>query len=62
MTEAHAPAAALIRGDVIFDAEGRNGGGFRNEVTVRRPHGLPNEVHDLPTDEGPGHGGNSSAP
>jgi uncharacterized OsmC-like protein len=62
MSEAPAPAGALIRGDVIFDAEGHNGGGFRNEVTVRRPNGLPNEVYDLPTDEGPGHGGNSSAP
>jgi uncharacterized OsmC-like protein len=53
---------ALIRGDVIFDAEGRNTGGFRNDVTVRRPGGLPGEVYELPTDEGPGHGGNSSAP
>src|SRR3712207_6844964 len=53
---------ALIRGDVIFDAGGRNTGGFRNDVTVRRPSGLPSEVYELPTDEGPGHGGNSSAP
>ena len=52
----------MIRGDVIFDAEGRNTGGFRNDITVRRPTGLPSEVYELPTDEGPGHGGNSSAP
>ena len=57
-----ADAPATIRGDVIFDAEGRNTGGFRNDITVRRPGGLPSEVYDLPTDEGPGHGGNSSAP
>jgi uncharacterized OsmC-like protein len=53
---------ALIRGDVIFDSEGRNTGGFRNEITVRRPAGPPGEAYDLPTDEGPGHGGDSSAP
>ncbi|MBY0333252.1 MAG: OsmC family protein [Acetobacteraceae bacterium] len=62
MTDAPASAAATIRGDVIFDAAGRNTGGFRNEVTVSRPNGLPGEVYELPTDEGPGHGGNSSAP
>lgn len=62
MTDAPTPAGAVIRGDVIFDAEGRNTGGFRNEITVRRPTGLPSEVYELPTDEGPGHGGNSSAP
>ena len=55
-------APAVIRGDVIFEAEGRNGGGFRNEVTVRRPNGLPGEVYELPTDEGPGHGGGGTAP
>ena len=49
-----ADAPATIRGDVIFDAEGRNTGGFRNDITVRRPGGLSSEVYDLPTDEGPG--------
>ena len=54
--------AAVIRGDVIFDAQGRNARGFRNDITVRRPNGLPGEVYDLPTGECPGHGGDSSAP
>jgi uncharacterized OsmC-like protein len=61
-TETTRPQAAVIRGDVVFDAAGRNARGFRNDVTVRRPHGPPGEVYDLPTDEGPGHGGDSSAP
>lgn len=52
----------LIRGDVIFEADGRNSGGFRNDITVRRRGGQPSETYELPTDEGPGHGGNSSAP
>ncbi len=52
---------ALIRGDVIFDAEGRNATGFRNDITVhlRGPHG---QSFDLPTDEGGGHGGGGTAP
>ncbi len=52
---------ATNRGDVIFDAEGRNTGKFRNNITVhlRGPHA---RSFELPTDEGGGHGGDGTAP
>ena len=63
MGEAGAPEGkgALIRGDLIFDAEGRNTTGFRNDVSVhlRGAHG---QSFDLPTDEGASHGGGGTAP
>ena len=51
----------LARFDVIFDVEARNTAKFRNDITVhlRGPH--PASV-ELPTDEGPGHGGDGTAP
>lgn len=49
------------RFEVIFDAEGRNTAKFRNEIMVhmRGPHPVSVE---LPTDEGPYHGGDGTAP
>ncbi len=52
---------ALIRGDVIFDAEGRNSGGFRNDITVSLRGAHP-QSFELPTDEGGSHGGGGTAP
>jgi uncharacterized OsmC-like protein len=51
----------LSRFDVRFDVEGRNDAKFRNDITVhlRGPH--PASV-ELPTDEGPYHGGDGTAP
>jgi len=51
----------ISRFDVIFEAEGSNTSKFRNDVKVhlRGPH--PVSV-DLPTDEGPLHGGDGTAP
>ncbi len=49
------------RFEVIFDAEGRNTAKFRNEITVHKRLSHPVSV-ELPTDEGPGHGGDGTAP
>src|SRR5713101_4310878 len=56
-----AETAPLSRFEVTFDVEGRNDAKFRNDITVhlRGPH--PASV-ELPTDEGPGHGGDGTAP
>jgi len=53
--------APTSRFDVTFEVEARNDAKFRNDITVhlRGPH--PVSV-DLPTDEGPYHGGDGSAP
>jgi len=49
------------RFEVVFDVEGRNTAKFRNEITVHKRLLHPVSV-DLPTDEGPGHGGGGTAP
>ena len=49
------------RFEVIFDAEGRNTAKFRNEIRVHKRLSHPVTV-ELPTDEGPGHGGDGTAP
>ena len=49
------------RFEVIFDAEGRNTAKFRNDITVHKRLSHPVSV-ELPTDEGPGHGGDGTAP
>src|SRR5260370_23566640 len=56
-----AETAPLSRFEVTFDVEGRNDAKFRNDITVhlRGPH--PASV-ELPTDEGPYHGGDVTAP
>ena len=53
--------AALTRFEVIFDVEARNTAKFRNEITVHLRGQHPATV-ELPTDEGPGHGGDGTAP
>jgi uncharacterized OsmC-like protein len=52
---------AETRFEVIFDAEGRNTAKFRNDVTVHMRGQHPVTV-ELPTDEGPKHGGDGTAP
>ena len=47
--------------DVLFEAEGRNKAKFRNDVAVHMRGASPVSV-DLPTDEGPYHGGDGTAP
>lgn len=56
-----AETAPLTRFDVRFEVEARNEAKFRNDVTVhlRGPHPVSAE---LPTDEGPYHGGDGTAP
>ncbi len=49
------------RFDVIFDAQGVNIAKFRNDVKVHL-RGLYAASVDLPTDEGPIHGGDGTAP
>ena len=49
------------RFEVVFDVEGRNTAKFRNEITVHKRFLHPVSV-ELPTDEGPGHGGGGTAP
>jgi uncharacterized OsmC-like protein len=49
------------RFDVIFEAEGRNTSKFRNNVTVHM-RGQHPRTDFLPTDEGPIHGGDGTAP
>lgn len=49
------------RFEVIFDVEGRNNAKFRNEIMVHKRLSHPVSV-ELPTDEGPGHGGDGTAP
>ncbi len=51
----------ITRFEVIFDAEGSNTAKFRNNVTVHKRLSHPVTV-ELPTDEGPGHGGDGAAP
>ena len=51
----------IRRFEVIFDAEGRNTAKFRNDITVHKRLSHPVSV-SLPTDEGPGHGGDGTAP
>lgn len=52
------PAAKF---EVIFDAEGANRAKFRNDIVVHKRLSHPVSV-SLPTDEGPGHGGDGTAP
>lgn len=63
--QAVAKAAAgnekVTRIDVIFDAEGTNTNKFRNDVTVHLRGANPATAF-LPTDEGPMHGGDGTAP
>jgi uncharacterized OsmC-like protein len=47
--------------DVVFEAEGRNTAKFRNDIAVHMRGASPVSV-DLPTDEGPHHGGDGTAP
>jgi uncharacterized OsmC-like protein len=47
--------------DVVFEAEGRNTGKFRNDIAVHMRGASPVTV-DLPSDEGPYHGGDGTAP
>lgn len=49
------------RFEVIFEAEGRNTAKFRNDVTVHM-RGRHPRTDFLPTDEGPLHGGDGTAP
>jgi uncharacterized OsmC-like protein len=49
------------RFEVIFDAAGRNTAKFRNDIIVHKRLSNPVSV-ELPTDEGPGHGGDGTAP
>jgi uncharacterized OsmC-like protein len=56
-----ATAEAVNRFEVIFDAEGRNDAKFRKEIVVHKRLSHPVSVQ-LPTDEGPGHGGDGTAP
>ena len=46
---------------VVFEAEGRNTAKFRNDIVVHKRFRHPVSV-ELPTDEGPGHGGDGTAP
>src|SRR3712207_2875152 len=52
---------SLARFDVVFEAEGRNEAKFRNDITVHLRGAHPVSV-ELPTDEGPYHGGDGTAP
>ena len=52
---------AQSRFDVIFEAEGHNRAKFRNDVTVHMRGAAP-RTDFLPTDEGPLHGGDGTAP
>jgi uncharacterized OsmC-like protein len=52
---------ATTRFDVIFDVEARNTAKFRNDITVHLRGQHPVTV-ELPTDEGPKHGGDGTAP
>ena len=54
-------AKATTRFDVIFEAEGHNRAKFRNDVTVHMRGAAP-RTDFLPTDEGPLHGGDGTAP
>src|SRR5260370_20460762 len=56
-----AETAPLSRFEVTFDVKGSNDAKFRNDITVhlRGPHAASVE---LPTDEGPYHGGDGTAP
>ncbi len=49
------------RFEVIFEAEGHNASKFRNDVTVHMRGAAP-RTDFLPTDEGPLHGGDGTAP
>lgn len=49
------------RFEVVFEAEARNTAKFRNDITVHLRGAHPATV-ELPTDEGPGHGGDGTAP
>ena len=55
------PQQPPARFEVIFDAEGTNRAKFRNEITVHKRLSHPVSV-SLPSDEGPGHGGDGTAP
>ena len=51
----------MTRFEVIFEAEGVNAHNFRNDVTVHKHPPHPVTV-ELPTDDGPKHGGDGTAP
>lgn len=53
--------AAKTKFVVHFDAEGVNRAKFRNDITVHMRGPAP-ASYDLPTDEGPFHGGDGTAP
>ena len=46
--------------DVIFEGVGRSSGKMRNDISVEWP--MMKERFELATDEGPFHGGDSTAP
>jgi uncharacterized OsmC-like protein len=56
-----AETAPLTRFEVTFDVEARNTAKFRNDITVHLRGSHPASV-ELPTDEGPYHGGDGTAP
>jgi uncharacterized OsmC-like protein len=58
---AMAESAPLTRFDVIFEVEARNTAKFRNGITVHL-RGQHPAIVELPTDEGPKHGGDGTAP
>lgn len=51
---------AKKRFDVIFEGVGRSSGKMRNDISVEWP--MMKESFELATDEGPFHGGDSTAP
>jgi uncharacterized OsmC-like protein len=53
--------APLTRFEVTFEVEARNTAKFRNDITVHLRSQHPATV-ELPTDEGPYHGGDGTAP
>ncbi len=52
---------AITRFDVVFEVEAKNTGKFRNEATVHK-RGRGPRTDFLPSDEGPYHGGDGTAP
>ncbi len=55
------PAPNVTTIDIVFEAEGRNTAKFRNDIAVHLRGAAPVSV-DLPSDEGPFHGGDGTAP
>lgn len=55
-------ADPTIRFELKFDAEARNEGKYRTDITVIRRSRLGDEHYDMPTDEGQAVGGDGTAP